>query len=208
MTIRPGAPWGSEVPRPDGLVTVGSDRSLAAALACADGPPIAVGSGDLARTFGVSSQEQRAVDRATVIEFPIDLLQVRLGDAGEPVLACAHVIVRSPWTRGHWFRGPILAVMNAEFFGDWDVAPRGHPNDGRAEVVAVDESMSVRHRLAARRRMHNGTHLPHPQVVTRSIRSGNWNFAHPLEVIVDGHRLGRAADLTVEVLPDAAIVYA
>ena len=204
MTIRPGAPWGHEVARPDGLVTVDGDRSLVAALARADRPPVAVASGDLARTLGVMSLGHRS----TVNEFPIDLLHVRLDDAGEPIVACAHVVARSPLGRGHWCRGPILAVMNAEFIGEWDVAPRGHPNDGRAEVFDVDASMSVRHRIAARRRLRTGTHVPHPRVSTRSVRSGTWSFARPLEVVVDGRGVGRASRLAVDVMPDAAIVYA
>ena len=211
MTIRPGVPWGREVPRPPGLVTVDGDRSLVEALARADGPPLLIGSGDLARTLGVTSIVRPATTRPTVNEFSIDLLHVRLDDpdrADEPIVACAHVVARSPWRRGHWLRGPILVAMNAEFIGEWDVAPRGHPNDGRAEVFEVDASMSVRQRLAARRRLRTGTHVPHPCVRTRSVRSGTWNFAGALDVEVDGRRVGRASNLSIQVMPDAAIVHA
>jgi hypothetical protein len=204
MTIRPGAPWGRELPRPAGLVVVDDDPAFVRAIGVSDGPPVAAGSGDLARTLGVTSLDHRS----TLNEFPIDLLHVRLDDALEPVVACAHVIARSPWSRGHWLHGPILAVMNAEFIGEWDVAPRGHPNDGRMEVFEVDASMSVRHRIAARRRLHSGTHVPHPHVNTRSLRRGTWSFARPLEVVVDGRRIGRASSLAIDVVPDAAIVYA
>ncbi len=203
MTIRPGAPWGRAVPRPDGLVIADSDTSLVAALTVPDGPPVAAGSGDLASTLGVTTIDHRS----TLNEFPIDLLHVRL-DAGDTIVACAHAIARSPWSRGYWFRGPIVAVMNAEFVGAWDVAPRGHPNDGRAEVFEVDSSMSVRQRLGARRRLHTATHVPHPLVRTRSVRNGDWTFARPLEVFVDGRHIGRASSLAVEVVADAATVYA
>jgi diacylglycerol kinase family enzyme len=98
--------------------------------------------------------------------------------------------------------------MNAEFIGEWDVAPRGHPNDGRMEVFDVDASMTVRDRIAARRRLRTGTHVPHPRVSTRSVRRGAWSFARPLEVVVDGRRIGRASSLAIDVVPDAAIVYA
>jgi hypothetical protein len=202
MTIRPGAPWGREVPRPAGLVVADGDAALVRAIG--DGPPVAAGSGDLARTLGVTSLDHRS----TLNEFPIDLLHVRVDDASEPIVACAHVIARSPWSGGHWFRGRILAVMNAEFIGDWDVAPRGHPNDGRMEVFDVDASMSVRHRIAARRRLRTGTHVPHPRVSTRSLRTGTWSFVRPLEVVVDGRRIGRASRLDIDVVPDAATVYA
>ncbi len=204
MTIKPGASWGRQVAPPDDLIVVDGDASLVATLVRSGGRPIAVRSGDLARTLGVTSQD----GRTTVNEVPIDLIEVRLDDASEPLMACAHLIARSPWTRGHWWRGPVLAVMNAEFIGDWDVAPRGHPNDGRAEVFEVDPSLSTRDRLAARRRLPNGTHVPHPQVVRRSVRHATWKFPQPLMVIVDGRRVGRASSLSISVVPDAAVVYA
>lgn len=208
MTISPGAPWGRSVARPVDLVTVPDDPSLAAALADRDGPPVSVAAGDLARTLGVASRGPTGEGRGMVHELPIDLLEVRLDDRHEPLTACAHVIARSPWTRGHWWRGPIVAVMNAEFVGEWDVAPRGHPNDGRAEVVEVDPAMSMRQRGAARRRLGSATHVPHPRIATRSVRSSRWTFPYPLVVLVDGRAVGRSGSLSVEVRPDAAIVYA
>lgn len=208
MTIKAGEAWGRRVPRPDGLVTVRCDQELVAALTDSDGRLIAVGAGDLARTLGVTSSNERAGnDRASVNEFTIDLLDVRLDGDSEPIIACAHVVARSPWFHGHFLSGPILAVMNAEFIGEWEVAPRGHPNDGRVEVFDVDAAMSVRHRLAARRRLRNATHIPHPLISTRSIRTATWTFPRPLDVIVDGRHVGRATTLTVDVRPDAATVY-
>jgi hypothetical protein len=204
MTIKPGEAWGRQVARPEGLVTVTSDRELVSMLARSGDRPIAVGAGDLARTLGVASGNERTF----VNELPIDLLEVRLDGASDVIVACAHVVARSDWKRGRYLSGPILAVMNAEFIGEWDVAPRGHPNDGRAEVFDVDAAMSVRDRLAARRRLRNATHIPHPLITTRSIRSASWSFQRRLDVIVDGHRVGRASSLTVGVRPDAAIVYA
>jgi hypothetical protein len=204
MTIKPGASWGRQVAPPDDLVVVDGDASLVAALGRQDGRPVAVHSGDLARTLGVAAPGRRT----TVNELPIDLVEVRLDGADEPLVACAHVIARSPWTRGHWWRGPVLAVMNAEFIGDWDIAPRGHPNDGRAEVFEVDSSMSARDRWSARRRLRNATHVPHPQIATRSVRHATWTFPQPLVVIVDGHEVGQASSLAIQVVPDAAVVYA
>jgi hypothetical protein len=209
MTIKPGQPWGRPVPRPPDLVVVHSDAELATELSRERGFPIGVAGGDLARTLGVTSTSAGTLaTRPTVNEYVIDLLEVRLGGAEEPIAACAHVVARSPWRSGNWLRGRILVVMNAEFIGDWDIAPRGHPNDGRVEVVDVDPSMSARERLAARRRLPTGTHVPHPSIATRSVRSGSWQFARPLDVVVDGHRVDRASTLSIEVLADAATVYA
>jgi hypothetical protein len=209
MTIKPGEPWGNPVPRPSGLIVVRDDRDLARALSQGRASPIGVGGGDLARTLGVTpTSTDSLTTRPTVNEYPLDLLEVRLDGADEPIIAAAHVVVRSPWSSGHWLRGRILVVMNAEFIGEWDVAPRGHPNDGRVEVFDVAASMSARERLAARRRLPTGTHAPHPKISTRSMRSGTWQFERPLDVVVDGHRIGQASTLSIDVVADAAIVYA
>jgi hypothetical protein len=209
MTIKPGQAWGRPVPRPPDLVVVHSDDELARAISKERASPIGVGGGDLARTLGVTpSSAASLLNRPTVNEYLIDLLAVRLDGAEEPILACAHVLARSPWSGGHWLRGRILVVMNAEFIGDWDIAPRGHPNDGRVEVVDVAASMTARERLAARRRLPTGTHVPHPSIATTSVRTGTWEFERPLDVVIDGRRSDRASRLSIDVLADAATVYA
>ncbi len=210
MTIERGAPWGRRVAAPADLVTVGGDALLAAELARHDARPVTVRSGDLARTLGVTSGRPGAHGEAgerTVNELPIDLIEVRLGDRDDIQMACAHVIARAPWNGGGGWRGPIVAVMNAEFYGAWDVAPRGHPNDGRVEVIEIDTSMSIRQRLTARRRALTGTHLPHPMITSRSVRTANWSFPRPLAVFIDGRPAGRTTSLTIEVRADAGVVY-
>lgn len=145
-------------------------------------------------------------DRVELMVLPLDLLRVRIDDRA-PILAVAHVVVRNPWWRGGAWFGDVLAVMNAEYCGDNDVAPRGHPNDGRAEALVADSRLGLRQRFAVRSRLRNGTHLPHPAIETRSIRSGSWTFDHPQSVIVDGRSAGRARMVAVEVSPDAAELY-
>ncbi|MGI9644684.1 MAG: hypothetical protein ACR2O6_05165, partial [Ilumatobacteraceae bacterium] len=98
--------------------------------------------------------------------------------------------------------------MNAEFLGGWDVAPRGHPNDGRVETQLASPALSMRDRWSARRRLSGGTHVPHPDITTRSVRSATWTFEHPLTVSVDGRRVGRSKTVSVEVRPDAGVLYA
>lgn len=207
MTIEKGRAWGRNVPRPEVIVIAGSDAEvvdqLTVAAHQADAPAVVVGGGDLARTLGVVGID----GRSTVNELSIDLVTVRVDDDRER-RACAHVVVRAPWWRGGWFRGQTILVMNAEFIGDWDVAPRGHPSDGRVEVFEVDGSFRLRQRLAARRRVRTGTHVPHPSITTRSVRSASWSFDSYMVVIADGVSMGSATQLDVEVVADAAIVYA
>lgn len=205
MTIKPGEAWGRRVPRPEPLTIARDDATVVAALArsAGDGGAVAVGGGDLARTLGNPSLD----GRGELNQLTIDLVEVRTGH-GAPRSACAHVTVRPPWRRGGWLRGPAIVVMNAQFLGHHDVAPRGHPNDGRVEVFEIAPSMSVRDRLVARRRARHAGHVPHPSITVRSVRRAEWTFAAPMALRVDGRRLGTVRLLAVSVEPDAAIVYA
>jgi diacylglycerol kinase family enzyme len=126
---------------------------------------------------------------------PVDALEVTF-DA-ETTIAVAHVIVRR-----RWWRGPLLAVMNADHVGNWNVAPRAHPNDGRFDVVEVAPTMSIRHRLQARARLAQGTHVPHPDIAVRAASTAVWEFRRPMRLAVDGVDRGRVRRLAVRLVPD------
>jgi hypothetical protein len=200
VTIEKGRPWGSEVARPHDLRIVGSDHELAEALERAS--PTAVAAGDMHRTLG----EPVVGDRNALLALNVDLLEVTLED-GAARTAVAHIVARSPWWRGSWWRGPVLVVMNAEFIGGWDVAPRGHPNDGRVETQLADGRLRLRDRWTARGRLPQGGHIPHPDITTRSVRSASWTFDRALAVFVDGRYVARSRSIAIEVRPDAATIY-
>lgn len=165
--------------------------------------PTAVASGDMFRTVGA----RPIADRRELLALPIDLMTVRV-DEGDPVVGVAHVLARLPFRRGGWWRGQVLAVMNAEFVGRFEVAPRGHPNDGRVETFLAASDMSVRQRWEVRQRLPSARHLPHPQIATRPVRSREWTFETALDVIVDNTIVGRGSRLSVEVIADATVLYA
>ena len=187
---------------PATLRTVDDDAGLVEALSDGSNVPTAVSGGDLARTMGTQSP----ATRDEIGEFPIDLIQVTLDDGIERT-ACAHVVARPPWWRGSWWTGPVLAVMNAEFLGDRDVAPRGHPNDGRVETLECESSFPIRQRFAVSRRLRSGTHLPHPAITARSVRRAAWTFKRSVIVFVDGRNVGQSHTIEVVVLPDATKIY-
>ena len=58
--------------------------------------------------------------------------------------------------------GRVVAVMNAQWIGRWDVAPKGHPNDGMVDVL--DGNLGLDDRLKVRSRLITGTHVPHPGI--------------------------------------------
>ncbi len=197
MTIEKGQPWGSAVERPDDLLVVDSDAALAAALAERPDRPVTVSAGDVHRSLG-SPAPRRAMQR-----LPIDLITCRIGDRTvTTVTAVAHVVMRSGW-----WRGPIVAAVNVDHVGVWNVAPRAHPNDGRADVLEVSAAMTLRERWQARSRLPGGTHLPHPAIATSTVRERTWHFDRPLTVWVDGVRVGASDTVSIEVVPDAGAVY-
>lgn len=203
MTIRKGENWGRAVPRPDGLRPVGSDHDIVSALFDDVDGPVLVTGGDLARTLGSA----QGVDRPTLNELPIDLLRLTIDD-GPSRAAVAHVVARLPRRAGSWLRGEVLFVMNAQFHGAWNLVPRGHPNDGRADVLHVDAELGLRQRVEAARRAPAGGHLPHPGVQLRRVESAEFTFARPMEIVADSVVVGTSRSLHVVVEPDAAVVYA
>ena len=194
VTIRKGEDWGEIVAPPADLVDVATDAALAEHLQRLGSRPVRVRGGDLCATLGGPG------DASTVRRVPIDVLRVET-DAGS-WRAVAHVVARRSW-----WRGPLLAVMNVDRRGAWDVAPRAHPGDGRADVVEVDAAMGVRARWQARRRLPSGTHVPHPQVHVRRTSDASWAFGQPRRLWVDGVERATVRSLRVVVEPDAAVVH-
>ena len=201
MTIRRGEPWGDAAVCPTDLKVVASDSDLrewvvwhrSRGQSIGD---VGVSGGDLARTCGGGTGAHPSSARVT-----LDVMQVIIDDAG-PTWGVAHVVAR----RG-WLRDEIAMVMNAQFLGAYDVAPRSHPNDGKLDAVRVDASMGWRDRLQARRRARTGTHVPHPLLSAQSLADVDLRFDRPMVVWVDGVRCGAALRLRVSVEPDAFTAY-
>lgn len=189
MTIRPGEEWGVAVDRPDDLVEFADDAALAASID-EPGHRLGVSGGDLHRALGAPRP------RPQMQRVRIDAL--RIDADGETMVAVAHVVARRSW----WF-GPVVVVSNVDHLGEWNVAPRAHPNDGRFDVVEVAPGMGVRQRIAAVRRLPQGTHVPHPDISTRRATEATWTFDRPTTIRVDGVRRGRVRRLDVRIEPDA-----
>lgn len=199
MTVEKGAPWGAPGPLPPGAVVVRSDAEARAALEAArrdriELPTLGLLGGDLCRTLGGRGDEARLRSGSAVVA-PADLGEVLLD--GKVRYFVAHVVVR----RG-WWRGPIVAAMNAQFLGRWDVAPRAHPGDGLLDVVEVDASMGVGERWKAWRRLPAGAHVPHPQIAVKRVPAIQLDVAGR-GVWLDGVEQPPADALSIRLRPDA-----
>ena len=181
MTIKPGRPWGERRVPPSALDRADSDSEAAALISLGLREFLLTG-GDMWRTIGGSAPHDGS---CTVVS--VDLLTVELGvgDTVEQTWALAHAVFdRSGGTFG---RGDVSYVMNAQYLGLWDLAPRSHPNDGRMDVVTISADMSWRQRRLLRRRLPTGTHLPHPQIRTQSL-VGPWVADETGTLTLDGKR--------------------
>lgn len=132
------------------------------------------------------------------MRFRIDAARAR--HDGRSDYFVAHLIAR-----GSWWWGRVVAVMNAEFRETWKVAPRAHPGDGLLDVLDAD--LSIGQRMAARRRLVHGDHLPHPDIAVSRVGAIELTFDSPVALWFDAHRAGEATRVEVEVLPECVEVY-
>jgi hypothetical protein len=198
VTIEKGQPWGGPGTLPADGVLVRSDAEARGAVeprrrAGEPLPTLGLLGGDLCRTVGGRGDEARIrSDEATVL--PVDLGSVLID--GRQHWFVSHVVVRSSW-----WRGRVVAIMNAQWIGRWDVAPRSHPNDGLLDVF--DGDLSLDDRLKARRRLLTGTHVPHPGIVQRRTAAIQIDLDRPQPVWLDGERVATGRTLSLRLEPDA-----
>jgi len=205
MTIRRGGDWGRLGTPPEDIPSAKSDREIGERLG--DGlTTIRLCGGDMFATLGGSTSESLTPS----LELPIDVMQISFKHSRDSELntrlASSHCVLRAINARGGWFRGSAVAVMNAQYLGKWDVAPRGHPNDGRVEVLEVDTRMSVRQRIIARSRMQTGTHLPHPDISVKSVSEFVWSDS-VLTMWIDGAKIGLVQFVEIRVMKDFATLW-
>jgi hypothetical protein len=200
LTIRKGEPWGEPGPLPAEGRVVRSDAEAreivtAARRASEQVPPLGLLGGDLCHTLGGTGDESR-LHSDTAVQVPVDLGSVLVD--GRLHWFVAHLVVRRSW-----WHGRVVAVMNAQYLGKWDVAPRGHPNDGRLDVLDAD--LPLGERLQVRSRLRAGTHVPHPRIEERHVQALQVELDRPTPVYLDGQLVSRARQLTIRVEPDALL---
>ena len=199
MTIEKGRAWGYPGSLPADAVIVHSDAEARAVVerarrAAEPIPTLGLLGGDLCRTVGGAGDESRLRSEEAT-HLPVDLGAVLID--GRLHWFVAHLVARK-----RWWRGRVYAAMNAEYLGTWDVAPRGHPNDGLLDTFEV--TMSVGERFKARSRLATGTHVPHPGIKERRVAAVQVDVAG-LDVWLDGELVGPARSLSIRVEPDALV---
>jgi len=198
MAVERGRDWGTAGPLPPDGVVVRSDAEARAVVTAARRagtpiPPLGLLGGDLCRTVGGRGDEDRLRGDGAV-RLTVDLGAVLVD--GRLHWFVAHLVARRSW-----WRGPLLAACNAQWVGDWDIAPRAHPGDGLLEVVEADPTLGDR--LKARRRLPLGTHVPHPDITIRRAAAVQRDLPAGHVVWLDGERVGPARTLSIRLEADA-----
>ena len=203
MTIKKGEDWGAVGPLPADAPIASTDAELAALFVPhgvdgLDGPEVVglASGGDLARTLGGRATPAQLRDGERTL-LPIDLTIVSVD--GSPIVMAANLVIRSSW-----WRGSLSGAFNASHLGAWNVAPSGHPNDGRVDVLEAD--LSLGDRWKARSRLPAGTHLPHPNISVRRLKRMQWDVDSARNVTIDGVSYGSPGTVALTVVPDAVTV--
>jgi len=211
--IKPGEPWERPADDQPDLEVAGNDAALAAAVAAVPGALVRfrpAPESDLALAVGLRSGVGWKPPAA---ELALDVLRLPDGLACNVVVAGTApdrlvwgtteatievAVDGEPWFAGH---ATTVVVANGQFLRGADLAPRGHPGDGRAEVQVY--ALRRGERRAMRGRLATGTHVPHPRIRTRTGRVIEIRSPRPVALEVDGESRPALSVLRVDVVPAA-----
>ena len=207
MTIRKNETWGVTVARPENLVICETDAAASQLatdyyLQQKSIPAIAITRSNLSRALGTNGADTNSQNMQAT---PFDLIEVTFVNASkieQIFLAMGYGLLRKSW-----WRGEIVAAMNTSFIGDWDCAPRSHPNDGKFDLLTVNSEMKQTQRLIASRRLRLGTHLPHPQISVKQLTSFEADCSAKPNLYVDNRRFMSVNQCKFRLLPDALTLY-
>ncbi|MCE2511774.1 MAG: hypothetical protein J4F50_04295 [Acidimicrobiia bacterium] len=204
-----GVDWGEVGEIPAGARTAASDAAAGEIVAESRRanraiPPVVLTGGDLARTLGVETGQLAETSRPVTTQGTAGV-RVAVDVGAALVDGRLHWFVAHLVARRSWWRGRLLVAANASFIGRWNAAPRSHPGDGRLDVFDADPPLTVR--LAARRRLPSGTHVPHPRITQRRVAASQYDLDPDLDIYLDGVRLDRARTLSLRVEAGALDVW-
>lgn len=191
MTIEPGRAWGEETVMPTVIDHCRSDSELANSE-----HSVVLTGGDVWLSLGKPGPKMPS---ETCTRVPLDRMRCSISSArGEVIVfAASHVRIGRLMSRGD-----CVVLSNCGFIGSRMLLPRAHPNDGEMDIMTVLSTMTLRERVIATRRARTGTHLPHPSIrVSRADRFGAARRRRE-PLFVDGKRIRRWSEVTVEIEPD------
>lgn len=209
MPIARNEDWGEPGALAEDAPVATSDAALVAAvredLDAGRIPEVGLLGGDLHRTLGAPRHDEAGLRAGGGVRLPMDVAAVTVFDpdgAEHRSWFCAHLVAVEGG--GALFAHRSVVAMNASFLGDADLGPRAHPNDGLLEVT--DGRLGWWDRRRAHSRMATGTHVPHPDLSERRVRTLDVAFTRPAVLSLDGEDRGHCDRIEVRVVPDGLLV--
>ena len=216
--IRPGEEWGSPAESPPDLEVRGGDAALARAVVDAPGALIRFHpdeTSDLARAVGLAPATGLGTRDTLATELPLDVLTLADGTFACNVCIFGTAPDRLRWWSPAcevevrldgrpWFAGKATTVVIAigQFLRGLDLAPRGHPGDGKAEIQVYELRRSERRPMRAL--LATGGHVPHPRIRQRTARTIELRAEPAMAAEVDGvARPDVTSATSIKVLPEA-----
>jgi hypothetical protein len=175
-----GEPWGEPASAPADVRIAGGDAEIADVVGSHPTALVELdpdGGSDIARAVGVAGRPSTGTTELSldVIDLDDDLLAVNAAVLGVPPDRLRRrdrrrpVTVRVDGQTRFEGRATTVVIATGQYLRGADLAPRGHPGDGRVEVQVYALDPLQRRRM--RRRLATGTHVPHPGIVEATGRS-------------------------------------
>lgn len=208
MTIRSGRDWGELVDRPSNLHVMIDDRHADDFLDSnldlgAPAPNMAIVSSEFARTLGLSGANAQ---NSKMLCTPFDLIEATIfkADNLKPV---RRYFLGNALVRNRFWLGNIISIHNSSFRKGRNWTPRGHPNDGKMDVVIFDASMNIRQRMRAFHLMKSGSHIPHPKIQYFQTPEFSTEIVKSASLHIEGQKMADASRCEFRLLADAVNLF-
>ncbi len=91
--------------------------------------------------------------------------------------------------------------MNSQFYKNRRVAIRGHPSDGKLDVISSE--LNFRQYMLASKLSESGSHMPHPDIDIKSTGQHSFSFQRDMRIYTDGQLIGRGDAVDISLLSKA-----
>ena len=181
--------WAHQVSLNGSFPIARSDKEIAD-LASLGEKIIKIESGNIFRTLGGRESLKPSLSHeSTVCE--IDLGTVQFSD--EIFLFASHCSLRQ-----YHFSTKGVLVMNSQFYKNRRVAIRGHPSDGKLDVLS--SQLNLRQYMLASKLSESGSHVPHPDIKIKSTDERSFSFERLMRIYADGRLVGRSDEVRISLL--------
>ena len=181
--------WAHQISVDSSFPIAKSDREIAK-LAAAGEKVVRIESGNIFRTLGGrEGRKQPTSLEATMCEIDLGKVQFKKKE----FLFASHCSLRQ-----YHFSTKGVLVMNSQFYKNRRVSIRGHPSDGKLDVIS--SQLNLRQYMLASKLSESGSHVPHPDIKIKSTDERSFSFERLMRIYADGRLVGRSDEVRISLL--------